>query len=210
MLAGANEEVTIIILKMDLKFDKEYWNSRYINKETGWDIGFPSTPLKEYIDTLTDKSLRILIPGAGNAYEAEYLHSKGFGNVTVVDISEEACEKLKNRIPDFPFKNIVCADFFKTEGVFDIMLEQTFFCAIAPSERNNYIEKANQILQPNGALVGLLFQKELFEDHPPFGGDEKIYRKLFGPLFNIQIMKTAHNSIEPRKNSELFIKMSPK
>ncbi|MFT6442697.1 MAG: SAM-dependent methyltransferase [Salibacteraceae bacterium] len=195
---------------MNLKFDKEYWNSRYINKETGWDLGSPSRPLKEYIDTITDKSVRILIPGAGNAYEAEYLHSKGFENVTVIDISEEACRKLKNRIPDFPIKNIICADFFKTEGVFDVMLEQTFFCAIDPSERMNYIEKANQILQPNGVLVGLLFQKELFKDHPPFGGDEKIYRKLFEPLFNIHIMKTAHNSIEPRKNSELFIKMSPK
>ena len=59
-------------------------------------------------------------------------------------------------------------------------------------------------------LVGILFQKELFKDHPPFGGNEKIYRKLFEPFFNIQKIETAYNSIEPRKNSELFIKMSPK
>tara|TARA_B100000795_G_scaffold76340_3_gene54379 strand:+ start:12625 stop:13212 length:588 start_codon:yes stop_codon:yes gene_type:complete len=195
---------------MHLKLDKEYWNSRYINKETGWDIGYPSTPLKEYIDSLTDRNLKILIPGAGNAYEAEYLYAKGFKNVTVVDISEEACQKLIIRISDFPSQHIICGDFFKIEEQFDIMLEQTFFCAIAPSERENYIKKANQILQPSGFLVGLLFQKELFKDHPPFGGNEKIYRKLFEPFFNIQKMETAYNSIEPRKNSELFIKMAPK
>ncbi|MDC1203983.1 TPMT family class I SAM-dependent methyltransferase, partial [Salibacteraceae bacterium] len=91
---------------MKQKFDKEYWNSRYINEETGWDIGYPSTPLKEYIDTLEDHNLKILIPGAGNAYEAEYLHTRGFENVKVVDISEEACKKLMDRIPDFPRKNV--------------------------------------------------------------------------------------------------------
>ena len=52
---------------------KEYWINRYKEERTGWDIGYPSTPLKEYIDQLQDKNLRILIPGAGNGYEAEYL-----------------------------------------------------------------------------------------------------------------------------------------
>jgi len=195
---------------MKQKFDKEYWNSRYINEETGWDIGYPSTPLKEYIDTLEDQNLKILIPGAGNAYEAEYLHTRGFENVKVVDISEEACKKLMDRIPDFPRKNVVCADYFETDGSYDLLLEQTFFCAIDPSEREKYIEKAKDLLQPSGLLVGLLFQKELYKDHPPFGGDEKEYRKLFQPFFIIHTMETAYNSIEPRKNSELFIKMTPK
>ncbi|MDH5647012.1 MAG: TPMT family class I SAM-dependent methyltransferase, partial [Candidatus Heimdallarchaeota archaeon] len=59
------------------------WNKRYADKQTGWDIGSISTPLKQYFDQLTDTSLRLLIPGAGNSYEAEYLYSKGFQNVTV-------------------------------------------------------------------------------------------------------------------------------
>ena len=59
-------------------FNENYWTERYANNQTGWDFGYVSAPLKEYFDQLTDRSLRILIPGAGNAYEAEYLWSLGF------------------------------------------------------------------------------------------------------------------------------------
>lgn len=64
-----------------MQLDADFWNERYSSQQTGWDIGSPSTPLKEYIDQLTDKDIRILIPGCGNAYEAEYLHQQGFSNV---------------------------------------------------------------------------------------------------------------------------------
>ncbi|SHI83533.1 Thiopurine S-methyltransferase (TPMT) [Algibacter luteus] len=52
---------------------ENYWTQRYNERQTGWDVGKPTTPLKTYIDQLKNKSLKILIPGAGNAYEAEYL-----------------------------------------------------------------------------------------------------------------------------------------
>ena len=67
-------------------FDESYWDNRYKEGNTGWDIGTISTPLKEYFNQLKDTSLKILIPGGGNAYEAEYLYKKGFKNVTIVDI----------------------------------------------------------------------------------------------------------------------------
>jgi len=63
----------------------------------GWDIGYPSTPIKEYADQLTDKSIQILIPGAGNAYEAEYLWKQGFSNVHILDISEIPLKEFKKR-----------------------------------------------------------------------------------------------------------------
>ena len=53
--------------------DAEYWNNRYISHDFKWDLGEVSDPLKHYFDQLTDTNLHILIPGAGNAHEAEYL-----------------------------------------------------------------------------------------------------------------------------------------
>jgi thiopurine S-methyltransferase len=35
-----------------MKFNKEYWENRYENNETGWAIGKISTPIKEYIDQI--------------------------------------------------------------------------------------------------------------------------------------------------------------
>ena len=61
-----------------MKLNENFWNNKYINNETGWDLKAPSTPLKEYIDQLENKNIRILIPGCGNAYEAEYLLKQGF------------------------------------------------------------------------------------------------------------------------------------
>ncbi len=95
------------------------WNNRYKNQQTGWDIGYPSTPLKEYIDGLTNKESRILIPGCGNAYEAEYLHQNGFKNVHVVDIAPLAIEGFKTRVPDFPIDHLILGDFFNQSNQYD-------------------------------------------------------------------------------------------
>lgn len=47
---------------MNQFLSQEYWNNRYLQHQTGWDIGTVSTPLKEYIDQLSDKQISILIP----------------------------------------------------------------------------------------------------------------------------------------------------
>lgn len=191
------------------KLDENYWSERYQNDNTGWDIGYVSTPLKEYIDQLTDKNLKILIPGAGNAYEAEYLWEKGFKNIYVLDLSRVPLDKLLKRLNGLSKKQLLHLDFFDLNESFDLILEQTFFCALEPSLRLKYVKKMNELLSPKGKLVGLLFKIPLYQDHPPFGGNENEYRDLFEPKFNVEIMEEANNSIPPRMGSELFIKMSP-
>jgi len=193
---------------MDL--NKNFWDLRYQNNEIGWDIGYISTPLKKYIDQLTDKNIKILIPGGGNSYEAEYLHNLGFKNVFVVDISTTALTNLKNRVPDFPKNHLINIDFFKLNNSFDLILEQTFFCALTPKLRDNYVLKMNQILRPNGKLVGLLFNIPLNKDRPPFGGTKKEYLSYFKNYFKIEIMELSYNSISERTNNELFIKLIKK
>ena len=193
---------------MDL--NKNFWDLRYQNNETGWDIGYISTPLKKYIDQLTDKNIKILIPGGGNSYEAEYLHNLGFKNVFVVDISPTALTNLKNRVSDFPKNYLINIDFFKLNNSFDLILEQTFFCALTPKLRDNYVLKMNQLLRPNGKLVGLLFNIPLNKDRPPFGGTKKEYLSYFKTYFKIEIMELSYNSISERTNNELFIKLIKK
>ena len=193
---------------MDL--NKNFWDLRYQNNEIGWDIGYISTPLKKYIDQLTDKNIKILIPGGGNSYEAEYLHNLDFKNVFVVDISTTALTNLKNRVPDFPKNHLINIDFFKLNNSFDLILEQTFFCALTPKLRDNYVLKMNQILRPNGKLVGLLFNIPLNKDRPPFGGTKKEYLSYFKTYFKIEIMELSYNSISERTNNELFIKLIKK
>ena len=75
------------VVTCDLPLGETYWNNQYVASETGWDLGEVSPPLKAYIDQLTNKNLRILIPGCGNTYEAEYLLQQEYTDITVIDIA---------------------------------------------------------------------------------------------------------------------------
>ena len=193
-----------------LELNKEFWDNRYLNDDTGWDVGTISTPIKEYIDQLNDRSLKILIPGCGNAHEAEYLHQKGFNNVYLIDLSPTALDNFSKRVPDFPKEHLICGNFFEHEDQYDIIIEQTFFCAIDVELRPNYAQQVAKLLKPTGKLVGLLFSEALYVDHPPYGGTVEEYETYFKPLFNVEVMDPCYNSIEPRANREVFIKMTPK
>ncbi|WP_299123259.1 methyltransferase domain-containing protein [uncultured Winogradskyella sp.] len=184
--------------------DKIYWEERYANENIGWNIGYPSTPLKSYIDQLKDKTIKILIPGAGNGYEAEYLWKKGFKNVYIADIAKLPLENFKKRVNDFPDTNLLHMDFFELDDDFNLILEQTFFCALHPKLRTTYVEKIHQLLKPNGKLVGLLFDFELTASGPPFGGSISEYKSLFEEKFKIKILENSINSIKERQGKELF------
>ncbi|MBT8315545.1 MAG: methyltransferase domain-containing protein [Maribacter sp.] len=188
-----------------MRLNKKFWDDKYAENKLGWDIGYVSTPIKVYIDQLTNKNIKILIPGAGNGYEVEYLFSKGFTNIHVIDIALQPLRNLKKRIPSFPENQLLHLDFFDLKEVqFDLILEQTFFCALDPMLRQAYASKMNNILAPGGKLVGLFFDFPLSEEGPPFGGSEKEYRQLFEQQFNIRILEKTYNSIKPRKGIELF------
>lgn len=189
--------------------DKHYWSNRYQNKETQWDIGYASPALMAYMEN-KPLDAHILIPGAGNAYEAEALWKKGFTNVTVLDISEWPLQQLKNRVPNFPDNQLVCADFFEYSGRFDIILEQTFFCALDPALRTRYVEKMAALLKPNGELAGLLFNIPLNTDKPPYGGSKEEYLHLFSSRFSFLEMEVANLSITPRSGNEVFFRAAPK
>ena len=76
---------------------KDYWNILYDKEDIGWDIGFPSPAIKEYVDQLDTKELPVLIPGCGNAYEAEYLLAKGFNDITLIDIAPTLTAALEKK-----------------------------------------------------------------------------------------------------------------
>ncbi|MBI2270165.1 MAG: methyltransferase domain-containing protein [Bacteroidetes bacterium] len=185
--------------------DQRFWDERYQTGDTGWDMGQVSPPLKAYIDQLTDKNIRILIPGCGNAYEAEYLLQKGFTNITLIDIAPVLVNKLKEKYSNNPNIKIVLADFFEYTGEFDLVLEQTFFCALDPALRTKYRDNMYSLLSPNGKLVGLLFNTEFEKEGPPFGGTKAEYEKLFREKFKPLVFEQCYNSHPKRQGAELFI-----
>jgi SAM-dependent methyltransferase len=184
--------------------DRTYWTNRWEEGATGWDVGNVSTPFIHFFEKLNDKSLRILIPGCGNGYEGEYLWRKGFHNVFILDISEVPLTLFKQRVPDFPHDHLLCNDFFELNENFELIIEQTFFCAINPSLRIKYVSKMVDLLVPGGKLAGLLFNFPLTHEGPPFGGSKEEYIALFEKKFEIKQLHEALDSIKPRLGRELW------
>lgn len=190
--------------------DGNYWSNRYEDGTSFWDLGEVSPPLKNYIDQLTDKNLRILIPGCGNTYEADYLLKIKFTDITVIDIAPALTAQLKEKYNGNAAIKIISGDFFKQQGQYDLILEQTFFCAIDPSLRNDYVAKIHELLAPNGKLVGVLFNRRFEEQGPPFGGTKNEYESLFAEEFFLKTFEPCYNSFIKRKDSELFINLVKK
>ena len=189
--------------------DAAYWEAQYKAKTTGWDLGQVSPAIQAYVNTVADKNSRVLIPGCGNSYEAKYLLEQGFTNITVIDIAPTPVAVLKEKFKNNPNIQIVLGDFFEHQGKYDLIIEQTFFCALPPTMRQKYVWKMHQLLAEEGILAGLLFNRT-FESGPPFGGSKVEYEKLFSAAFDFIKMDLCDNSIAPRANSELFIELKKK
>ena len=185
--------------------NKDYWDNKYNIEDTGWDIGYASPAIIHFMKKIKDKSVSILIPGCGNSYEGEELFKLGFTNITLMDFSQKAKDNFLKRVPDFPENQFLIGDFFELKGRFDIIIEQTFFCALNPDLREKYAKKINELLSEEGMYIGLLFDDPLNDDHPPFGGNKDEYIKYFEPYFSEITMEKCYNSIPQREGRELFV-----
>jgi len=192
-----------------MKFDKNYWEARWVEGQTGWDAKSATEPIVKYFEQVADKNSKILIPGCGNAHEAIFLFNAGFNNVFICDWAEQPLLAFAEKVPDFPKEQLICANFFDLQlNDFDYIVEQTFFCALDPILRSDYAKKVKSLLKPGAKLVGLLFNFPKTESGPPFGGSKEEYLGYFSPLFEHIYIETCYNSIKPRAGSEYFIKIS--
>ena len=191
---------------------KDYWDNLYHVNQIGWDIGYPAPAIKDYMDQWKDKNSAILIPGCGNAYEAEYLLKEGFTNLTLIDIAPALTAALENKFRSEIGKRIkiITGDFFNHDGKYQLIIEQTFLSALDASIRTQYVDKMHLLLKKGGHLTGVIFNKIFDEEGPPFGGTIEEYRRMFSRKFEIKQMELCYNSIERRKGSEAFINLIAK
>ncbi len=187
-----------------MKINANFWKERYDSSTIGWDTGQSSPPLVAFFDTLNNKDIKILIPGCGNAYEAEYLHKSGFTNVFILDYVKKPLQNLKLRCPSFPSEHLICADFFEHQGKYDLIIELAFFTAITPHLREQFVFQMSNLLIAKGKYVGLFFNHDFGNDYPPFATSPDGYKSLFEQHFTFEQLANAKNSIAQRAGQELF------
>jgi len=185
--------------------NKEYWNNSYLQNKTGWDIGYCSPPLQAYFRQIENKKLDILVPGAGNAYEVEFLYQAGFQQVYLLDFAEKAIKNFHEKNPYFPENQLLNEDFFHHQRQYDLIVELAFLSTFPKKHREKYVKKMHRLLKTGGKLVGVIFNHEFDFEGPPYGGTNEEYHRLFSKYFDIIYLETAHNSIKPRATRESFI-----
>jgi len=181
-----------------------FWDSLYAFGSQGWDVGYAAPAICAYFDQISDKSARILIPGAGKAYEAEYLHKQGFTNIFVLDFARKPLQNFAERVPDFPKERILHEDFYEHSAKYDFIVEHTFFSSAEEDFRDAFAKKMSDLLVFGGKYVGLFFNYEFEGSAPPFGAKESVYQDIFSKYFDLKSFAQATNSIKPRAGRELF------
>ncbi|MEC5157323.1 methyltransferase domain-containing protein [Chryseobacterium sp. MP_3.2] len=187
--------------------DANYWERKWQNSETGWDLGQSCPAMEAYIEHYQNPEAKILIPGCGNAYEADFLWNLGYRNITVLDFAPKAVDYLLEKFNGKEGIEVICENFFDHSGSYDLILEQTFFCALPPLMRNNYAHKMHDLLHQKGRLVGVLFNRNFEQNGPPFGGSISEYELIFKNYFQIIKLEKCETSLPARQETEAFINL---
>jgi len=179
--------------------EEEFWEIRFQKNNIPWDIGEPSPSLIELEKSNNfRKNQTVIIPGCGNGHDALHFSRKGY-KVSGVDWARSAVDELRAHA----FRESLEIEILKSDiwniprtwyGTFDLWIEHTFYCAIDPDKRKDYLELVLKLLKPNGRIFGVFFITDqpvgspiLTEksDGPPFSSTENEIKSLFSTRFNI-------------------------
>ena len=189
-------------------YTQEDWQRHYDEDDLGWDLGQVAPPFVNLFESKTIFPGKTLVPGCGRGHEVIFFAENGF-EVTAVDFSLGAINHLKSTVQERKLKcEILHMSFFEIDavhnGTFDVVIEQTFFCAISPEQRTSYVSTVARALKQGGMLAGLFYHTEE-EGGPPFNTTREDIVKHFSDSFEIRQLTKAEDSAERRKNKEWLV-----
>jgi SAM-dependent methyltransferase len=187
-----------------------FWQSKYDEQSTNWDLGGPTPAFVDLYErgTLTPGAMIVL--GAGRGYDPVFFASKGF-DVTAVDFADSAAAATKeNAAAAQVTLTVLQQDMFTLDashnGKYDYLLEYTCYCAIDPSRRAEYVALTARLVRPGGLIIALMFPVEERPGGPPFGVSLEEADRLYGKWFDLVSREESPLTIEPRKGRELLAK----
>jgi SAM-dependent methyltransferase len=164
------------------------WEGRYRRADTPWDLGAPPPALLALLEELAahGERLRVLVPGAGSGHDAIAWAAAGH-EVTALDVAPTAVELARGRAHGLRvLMDVVLADLFDLprsfRDAFDVVWEQTCFCAVPLERRPAYVEAMCSALRRGGIFYGLFWHHGR-PGGPPFDVTTAQVRELFVARF---------------------------
>lgn len=188
--------------------EPEYWEQRYQQGTTRWDLGQAAPAFVSLLNSpQAPKPGKTAVLGSGRGYDAIAFAAYGFDVIgfdfatsatteatALAQTQQSSAKFLQRDIFDLP------AEF---PAHFNYAVEHTCFCAINPDQRPNYVQVVKQILQPQGELIAVFFTHGR-AGGPPFGVTPEAIREYFAADFDILTLQPVMNSIPERRGEEHF------
>ncbi|MBD3748606.1 MAG: class I SAM-dependent methyltransferase [Sphingobacteriales bacterium] len=139
---------------------QNHWEKIYSTKqpnEVSWTQEVPKTSLDFVHNANLDKSANIIDIGGGDSKLVDYLLDEGYENVSVLDISEQALNRAKQRLGDKATKvNWIVSDIteFAPTTSYDFWHDRaTFHFLTTEPQIVRYLSTARQAVKENGTVT---------------------------------------------------------
>lgn len=138
---------------------KQHWDSVFASKletEVSWYQEKPVTSIQFFIDNKIDKNAKIIDIGGGDSHLIDNLLDLEYTNLFLLDISQNAIERIKNRLGAQAEKvTFIVSDSldFQPETTFDVWHDRaSFHFLTTEDEIATYKELVYNSIAPNGFL----------------------------------------------------------
>lgn len=186
--------------------DSSYWEQRYQEKTTRWDLGQAAPAFVSLLNSQPTLSPgRTAVLGCGRGYDALLFAENGF-EVLGFDFAPSAIAEATSLAQAAGSSaKFLQRDIFDLATEFpqdfDYVVEHTCFCAIPPERRPEYVQLVRFLLRPKGELIALFFTHNR-PGGPPFGSTPTEIVQYFEADFEILSLEPVANSVPSRQGEE--------
>ncbi|MEM7010167.1 MAG: methyltransferase [Verrucomicrobiota bacterium] len=195
------------------------WEQHYLEEHTPWEKGEPSPGLVDYLAEAPIGG-RVVAPGCGLGHDVRAIVAANpEAEVIGLDVAPSAVAKA-DAFPKIGKERFEVGDWFNLSadltGSCDWVFEHTCFCAIDPSQRDDYVQAARSALKPGGKLLGVFYLDPYDDehpkgvDHPPYGAELEVIEAHFAPFFEILESYVPKRAFPGREEREQLMVMQLK
>ncbi len=194
----------------------DFWQGRYADKITPWDLGTHSPHCDHIFEQFTSETSllaspetqpKMVVPGSGRSHDAAFFAQKGF-DVIGIDFAPLAITETQRIYGNIETLAMLEADFLhmptthpELNKTVDVILEHTCYCAINPKQRDAYKASALHLLKSGGYLAGIYWEHG-DDDGPPFSTPQTNLKQRFSDTFDIMYLETMPKTAGGRGGKE--------
>ena len=184
----------------------EYWEQRYQAGDMTWDKGAPSPGLVDFLAAHPDLARgSVAVPGCGTGHDVREFARSGFAAFGF-DLAPSAIALAEKRTAEAGLRaSFQLGNFLRDEPPrkFDWLFEHTLFCAIQPSDRDEYVRAALRWLKPGGQYLAVNYL-DCGPDGPPWPTSRAEQWDRFAPHFELREEWIPHSYPNRQGKERMF------